>query len=108
MARCGGARGPLSQPVDGGRRRATGIDALHHIALLCGNQRRPKFAATKNDMQGPNPVLGNRTIETKKAPKRGRGAERAPVTARARFREPGLNPFNAELFRSEERRLGKE
>src|SRR3546814_9038835 len=53
MARCGGARGPLSQPVDGGRRRATGIDALHHIALLCGNQRRPKFAAPKNDMQGP-------------------------------------------------------
>jgi hypothetical protein len=43
-------------------------------------------------------VLGNRTIETKKAPKRGRGAERAPVTARARFREPGLNPFNVELF----------
>jgi hypothetical protein len=37
-------------------------------------------------------VLGNRTIETKKAPTAGRGAERA------RFREPGLNPFDVELF----------
>ena len=43
-------------------------------------------------------MLGNRTIETRKAPKGGRGAERAPVTAHARFREPGLNPFNVELF----------
>src|SRR3546814_3309499 len=43
-------------------------------------------------------VLGNRTIETKKAPQGGRGAERAPVTARARFREPGLNPFDVDLF----------
>ncbi|HWV59711.1 MAG TPA: PilZ domain-containing protein [Sphingopyxis sp.] len=43
-------------------------------------------------------MLGNRTIETTRTPKAGRGAERAPVTARARFREPGLNPFNVELF----------
>jgi hypothetical protein len=43
-------------------------------------------------------VLGNRTIETRKAPTAGRGAERAPVKARARFREPGLNPFDVELF----------
>ena len=43
-------------------------------------------------------MLGNHTIETKKAPKAARGAERAPVTARARFREPGLNPFDVELF----------
>ena len=43
-------------------------------------------------------MLGNRAIEAVKAPKGGRGAERAPVTARARFREPGLNPFNVELF----------
>lgn len=43
-------------------------------------------------------MLGNRTIETKKAPTAGRGAERTPVTARARFREPGLNPFDVELF----------
>ncbi|MGN7930970.1 PilZ domain-containing protein [Sphingopyxis sp. 22461] len=43
-------------------------------------------------------MLGNRTIETKKAPTAGRGAERAPVAARARFREPGLNPFDVELF----------
>ena len=43
-------------------------------------------------------MLGNRTNEAVKAPKGGRGAERAPVTARARFREPGLNPFNVELF----------
>ena len=43
-------------------------------------------------------MLGNRTIETRKAPTAGRGAERAPVKARARFREPGLNPFDVELF----------
>lgn len=43
-------------------------------------------------------MLGNRTTETKKTPAAGRGAERAPVTARARFREPGLNPFDVELF----------
>jgi hypothetical protein len=43
-------------------------------------------------------VLGNHTTEAKKAPTRGRGAERAPVTGRARYREPGLNPFDVELF----------
>ncbi len=43
-------------------------------------------------------MLGNGSIETKRAPKGGRGAERAPVAARARFREPGLNPFDVELF----------
>ena len=43
-------------------------------------------------------MLGNRTIETKKAPGGVRRAERAPVAARAPFREPGLNPFNVDLF----------
>lgn len=28
----------------------------------------------------------------------GRRSERAPVRARARFREPGFNPFDVELF----------
>lgn len=39
-------------------------------------------------------MSGNGIVETGKA----RGAERAPVIARARFREPGLNPFDVELF----------
>ncbi|MBO9697752.1 MAG: pilus assembly protein PilZ [Sphingopyxis sp.] len=43
-------------------------------------------------------MLGNSRTETRRAPAGGRGAERAPVTARARFREPGLNPFDVELF----------
>lgn len=43
-------------------------------------------------------MLGNRIIETRRAPARRRSAERAPVRARARFREPGLNPFEVELF----------
>ena len=29
---------------------------------------------------------------------KGRRAERAPVQARARFREPGFNPFDVELY----------
>lgn len=33
-----------------------------------------------------------------KATTQGRRSERAAVQARARFREPGLNPFGAELF----------
>jgi len=37
-------------------------------------------------------------LTTTKAAKQGRGAERATVQARARFREPGLNPFGADLF----------
>lgn len=43
-------------------------------------------------------MLGNRTIEAKRTPTSARGAERAPVQARARYREPGLNPFDVELF----------
>lgn len=43
-------------------------------------------------------MLGNHTIEAKKAPTSARRAERAPVTARARFREAGFNPFDVELF----------
>ncbi|HJS13243.1 PilZ domain-containing protein [Sphingopyxis sp.] len=42
-------------------------------------------------------MLGNHTTEIKKAPTGARGAERAPVAAHARFREPGLNPFDVEL-----------
>jgi hypothetical protein len=42
-------------------------------------------------------VLGNQTVTAKKSPTAARGAERAPITARARFREPGLNPFDVEL-----------
>lgn len=33
-----------------------------------------------------------------KTASQGRGAERAPVVGRARFREPGFNPFDVELF----------
>lgn len=47
---------------------------------------------------GTKSVLGNHIIEARKASAASRGAERAPVTARARFREPGLNPFDVELF----------
>lgn len=43
-------------------------------------------------------MLGNRSIEARKAPASARRAERAPVKARARYREPGLNPFDVELF----------
>ncbi|MDO9367987.1 MAG: PilZ domain-containing protein [Sphingopyxis sp.] len=43
-------------------------------------------------------MLGNRTIEAKRAPLSARRAERAPVQARARYREAGLNPFDVELF----------
>ncbi|WP_188237180.1 PilZ domain-containing protein [Sphingopyxis sp. LK2115] len=43
-------------------------------------------------------VLGYHSIETGSALKRARGAERAPVRGRARYREPGLNPFDVELF----------
>ncbi|BBB12360.1 PilZ domain-containing protein [Sphingopyxis sp. FD7] len=43
-------------------------------------------------------VLGYNSIETGSALKRARGAERAPVRGRARYREPGLNPFDVELF----------
>ncbi|WP_332820058.1 PilZ domain-containing protein [Sphingopyxis sp.] len=43
-------------------------------------------------------MLGNRTIEANRAPTTARRAERAPVSSRARFREPGFNPFDVELF----------
>jgi len=43
-------------------------------------------------------VLGHRIIETKRPAVTGRRAERAPVKGRARYREPGLNPFDVELF----------
>lgn len=33
-----------------------------------------------------------------KTASQGRRAERAPVQARARFREPGFNPFDVELY----------
>lgn len=41
---------------------------------------------------------GNSTANVKEAPKTTRRAERAQVTARARFREAGFNPFDVELF----------
>ena len=34
----------------------------------------------------------------RKTASQGRRAARAPVSARARFREPGFNPFDVELF----------
>lgn len=43
-------------------------------------------------------MLGNRIIEAKRPATTGRRAERAPVQARARYREAGLNPFDVELF----------
>jgi hypothetical protein len=43
-------------------------------------------------------VLGNRSIETKRAPASARRAERVAVTGRARIREAGFNPFDVELF----------
>jgi hypothetical protein len=43
-------------------------------------------------------VLGNRTIGVKKAPTPARRAERTSIDGRARFREAGSNPFDAELF----------
>ena len=43
-------------------------------------------------------MLGNRTLEARKAPTSARRAERTPAKARARYREPGLNPFDVELF----------
>lgn len=43
-------------------------------------------------------MLGNHTAEVSARPKAARGAERAPVRARARYREPGLNPFDVELY----------
>lgn len=43
-------------------------------------------------------MLGTRTTENRTPPKAARGAERAPVRGRARYREPGLNPFDVELF----------
>lgn len=42
-------------------------------------------------------MLGNHTAEVSARPKAARGAERAPVRGRARYREPGLNPFDVEL-----------
>lgn len=41
---------------------------------------------------------GTRAANVKTAPPCERRAERAPVTARARFREAGFNPFDVELF----------
>lgn len=41
---------------------------------------------------------GTRIATVKTAPSCERRAERAPVTARARFREAGFNPFDVELF----------
>lgn len=40
----------------------------------------------------------HKTTSQKKTASHGRGAERAPVRARARFREPGFNPFDVELY----------
>lgn len=45
--------------------------------------------------------LGSTNVTTKVSTKtaaQGRGAERAPVKARARFREPGFNPFDVDLY----------
>ncbi|MBL0916084.1 MAG: PilZ domain-containing protein, partial [Sphingopyxis sp.] len=45
--------------------------------------------------------MGNTDVLTNANPKpttKGRRAERAPVQARARFREPGFNPFDVELY----------
>lgn len=41
---------------------------------------------------------GTRIANVKTAPSCERRAERVPVTARARFREAGFNPFDVELF----------
>lgn len=41
---------------------------------------------------------GTRIANEEAAPSCERRAERAPVTARARFREAGFNPFDVELF----------
>lgn len=41
---------------------------------------------------------GTRIANLKTVPSCERRAERAPVTARARFREAGFNPFDVELF----------
>ena len=38
------------------------------------------------------------TTGQNKTASQGRSAERAPVRGRARFREPGFNPFDVELF----------
>ena len=38
------------------------------------------------------------TSANTKMPAKGRRAERSPVRARARFREPGFNPFDVELY----------
>lgn len=43
-------------------------------------------------------MLGTRNPVIEKLPTTGRGAERTPVRANARFREPGFNPFDVELF----------
>ncbi|MBA3942036.1 MAG: pilus assembly protein PilZ [Sphingopyxis sp.] len=43
-------------------------------------------------------VLGTHNSDSDKASTTGRGAERTKVRANARFREPGFNPFDAELF----------
>lgn len=43
-------------------------------------------------------MLGNRIIEATKAPASARRDERTSVDGRARFREAGSNPFDAELF----------
>ncbi len=43
-------------------------------------------------------MLGNRNVTTQRKAGIERRAERAPVRARARFREAGLNPFDVELF----------
>ncbi|HEY0597142.1 PilZ domain-containing protein [Sphingopyxis sp.] len=42
--------------------------------------------------------MGNRTLEASQAPTSARRDERTPVDGRARFREAGSNPFDAELF----------
>lgn len=45
--------------------------------------------------------MGRRTVQTRtnsKPASQVRRAERAPVRGRARFREPGFNPFDVELF----------
>ena len=43
-------------------------------------------------------VLGTRKFTVKEVPASERRAERAPVKARARFREAGFNPFDVDLF----------
>jgi hypothetical protein len=43
-------------------------------------------------------VIETQKFKVRPAPEAARRSKRAPVKARARFREPGLNPFDVDLF----------